>query len=157
MRQDRLPSRPTDVRVVAADVRFFDERLRTPLVISTGRIEAVTRARVELVVETAQGRRASGAGEMILSDLWGFPSQRVSHADRDRAMRLLTDRFAQAAVAYAEPAHPITLFQSLHETLDPLCRRVSAELQLADTMPLLGALVCASPTSAPKSGIVSAS
>src|SRR3990172_8557757 len=123
MRQDRLPSRPTDVRVVAADVRFFDERLRTPLVISTGRIDAVTRARVELVVETAQGRRASGAGEMILSALLGFPSQRVSHADRDRAMRVLTDRFAQAAVAYAEPAHPITLFQNLHETLDPLCRR----------------------------------
>jgi L-alanine-DL-glutamate epimerase-like enolase superfamily enzyme len=134
----------TDVRVKEARVSFFDERLRTPLVLATGPIEAVTRARVDVVVECRDGRLGRGAGEMLLSDAWGFPSAVVGHEARDAAMRAVTERFARALLDHVEPDHPIGLFEDVVAGLDDLRARVCAEQGLPEVMPRLGALVCAS-------------
>lgn len=133
----------TDIRVKEARVSFFDERLRTPLVLATGAISEVTRARVELTVETRDGRVGRGAGEMILGDAWGFPSAVVGHADRDAVMRRVTERFAAGLLHHEAPDHPIGLFEDAANGLDTLRREASAEAGLPEVLPLLGALVCA--------------
>jgi L-alanine-DL-glutamate epimerase-like enolase superfamily enzyme len=134
----------TDIRVCEASVAFLEERLRTPLVLASGTIEKVTRARVEVDVEARDGRRSRGAGEMLLSDAWGFPSAILSHEARDGVMRRVTEGFASRMVDHSEYDHPIGLFEDVVSSLDTLRIEASTRAKLAETLPRLGALVCAS-------------
>jgi L-alanine-DL-glutamate epimerase-like enolase superfamily enzyme len=134
----------TDIRIKEARVSYEEDRLRTPLVLATGPIREVTRARVDLVAETRDGRVARGVGEMCLSDAWGFPSTTISHEARDAVMRRLTEQFAAAVVRHTEPDHPIGLFEDVLKDLDGMRKSLSREAGLPEEMPRLGALVCAS-------------
>jgi len=138
----------TDIKVVEVEPRITEEFLRTPLKFAFAVVDRVSRLVVKVTVENRTGDRATGHGDILLSDLWGFPSRVVEHPERDAAMREVGTRYARAVVEYGQHAHPLDYYFDLHETLDLIRAEVCKEMALAEHMPMLGALVCASPTDA---------
>ncbi len=138
----------SDIRVREIEVTFADETLRTPLKFGTGLVHAVTSMTARLVAENGAGQVAEGYGNILLSDVWGFPSAVLSHEERDAAMREVGKRFAARVAEGTEAGHPIDLFLSAKQDLGAISEDVCDKLELVESMPILGALVCASPVDA---------
>ena len=99
-------------------------------------------------VENGRGDVAEGWGAIFLMDMWGWPTPKVAHPDREEAMRRLNQEFCQAAAQYQGYAHPIDIFQALESDLAAMSKRVCAEMNLAEQMPFLAALISAAPVDA---------
>ncbi len=138
----------TDIKLVDIEPIFEDEQFRTPLKFGTGIIEAITSLTVRATVENRAGETAEGLGNILLSDIWGYPSAEMSHENRDAAMREVGRRFCALLMENARFGHPLDLYLELKPELGRLAREVSEEMNAATPMPLLGALVCASPADA---------
>jgi len=138
----------SDIRLLAIEPIFTQEQFRVPLKFGTGVITTITSMTVRATVENGRGATAEGYGNILLSDIWGFPSATLSHEVRDEAMRLVGRRFCELLLSTTRPAHPIDLYMEAKSQLPSLAAAVDAELGLADPMPLLAALVCASPADA---------
>ncbi len=138
----------TDIKLVAIEPTFEDLKLRTPLKFGTGVVYATTSLTVRVTVEKRSGERAEGLGNILLSVIWGYPSANVSFEDRDEAMREVSVRFCRLMLDNADYGHPLDLYLEAKEELAGLAAEVDEDLGMADPMPLLGALVCASPTDA---------
>ena len=138
----------SDIRLVDLEPIFTDEEFRVPLKFGTGVIRAITSLTVRATVENRRGETAEGLGNILLSDIWGYPSAEMSHEDRDEAMRRVAVRFCELLMDNARFGHPIDLYMEVKPELKRLAEEVGAELQVATPMPVLGALVCASPADA---------
>lgn len=138
----------TDIKLLEIEPIFTDAVLRTPLKFGSGVVSAITNMVCRVVVETRLGKRGEGLGNILLSDLWGFPSQLVDHPQRDAAMRRVAERFCQFMLENARYGHPMELYLEAKPHLHEIAAAVDAELGLAEPMPILGALVCASPVDA---------
>lgn len=139
--------KPTDIRILSAEVRFSVERFRTPLKLSSGAIEGVTYARVALQVVDRQGRTAVGRGGGFLSDLWAFPSARVTHEQKDAALRALTHRLGERATT-SEFADPFEHLARLHAALPAELAQANADLGWPEPLPRLAAAMCLAPLDA---------
>jgi len=138
----------SDIRVISIEPFFSDEVARVPLKFGAVVMDRVTYCQVRATIENRRGERATGFGAIFLADFWGFPSKVVPHPQRDRAMREVVQRFAQIVEGYPGYAHPLDIFLETEEELRQVNAQVCAELGLAEEMPFLGALVCASPIDA---------
>jgi len=138
----------SDIRLVDIEPIFTDEEFRVPLKFGTGVIRAITSLTVRATVENRRGETAEGLGNILLSDIWGYPSAEMSHEDRDEAMRRVAARFCELLMENARFGHPIDLYMEVKPELKRLAEEVGEELQVATPMPVLGALVCASPADA---------
>ncbi len=138
----------TDIRLVDIEPIFEDEEFRTPLKFGTGVIRAITSLTIKATVENRAGDTAEGLGNILLSDIWGYPSAVMSHEDRDEAMREIAKRFCALLMDNARFGHPLDLYLDAKPELSRLAREVSEEMNAATPMPLLGALVSASPVDA---------
>lgn len=138
----------SDVRLVEIEASFTDEEFRVPLKFGTGVIRSITAMTVRAVVESRNGRRGQGYGNILLSDLWAYPSADLSHETRDRAMRTLGERFCAYMLETAAFGHPLDLFMEAKPALAQLAAEVGRDLGLKEAVPSLAALVCASPTDA---------
>jgi L-alanine-DL-glutamate epimerase-like enolase superfamily enzyme len=138
----------SDIKLLEIEPTFTDAVLRTPLKFGSGIVAAVTSMTCRALVETRDGRRAEGLGHILLSDLWGFPSQVVGHEQRDAAMRRVAEGFCRFMLDNARYGHPMDLYLEAKPHLKDIAASVDAELSLAEGMPILGALVCASPVDA---------
>src|ERR1019366_10724536 len=86
-----------------------------PLVLSKGIINAVTQADAVVRVRV-NGRETEGRGCIYLSDLWAWPDLRLSHENRDVAMRGYCERLAhRLPQLLAEASHPLSLGLRLPE------------------------------------------
>lgn len=140
-------ARPTDIRPVAVELYFLPIAARMPLKFGPEVTTEVTCARVKMTVEDAQGRRAEGWGETPLSVQWVWPST-IGYEERHQALRKLCVRIASAWCETGLPAgHPIEVgHHFLEHALPSLSQRFNAEERNgAEPLPLLGALVAASP------------
>ena len=138
----------TDIKLVDIEPVFEDEEFRTPLKFGTGVIRAITSLTIRATVENRRGETAEGLGNILLSDIWGYPSEVMSHEERDEAMRQAAVRFCELLLESAEYGHPIDLYMAVKPELAWLAGEVGGDLQAKTPMPLLGALVCASPADA---------
>ena len=138
----------TDMRVLEVEPTFAEERLRTPLKFGTGIVSATTSMTVRLKAENGAGKVAEGHGNILLSDVWGFPSAVLTHEERDAAMREVGRRFCRRVAEAGEAGHPLDLFLTAKEDLAGIAEDVCEEQGLVEPMPILGALVCASPVDA---------
>ncbi len=138
----------TDIRLVNIEPTFEDEEFRTPLKFGTGVIRAITSLTVKATVENRAGNCAEGLGNILLSDIWGYPSAEMSHEDRDRAMREVAERFCALLLGNSRFGHPLDLYLDAKPELKRIADEVSHDLGAATPMPLLGALVSASPCDA---------
>ena len=138
----------SDVKVLEVEPQFKEERFRVPLMFGTGVIRTITSFTVRVKVERRGGGTADGWGNILLSDLWGFPSAALSHEERDRAMREVGLAYARMVEGTRRYAHPMDLYMETKSEIQPMADEVSERMHLKERMPLLGALVCASPVDA---------
>lgn len=143
-----MSGKDTDIRVLEVEPFFSEERAREPLKFGAVVMAEVTYCQVRARVENRRGRVADGWGAIFLADFWAFPTPRVEHAVRDQAMRRVTERFCRRAAEHNEFAHPIDIFLALEDDLRAIAAEVSREMALAEPLPFLAALVCASPVDA---------
>jgi L-alanine-DL-glutamate epimerase-like enolase superfamily enzyme len=137
--------KPQDVRV--REVELATERVayRTPLKfggVPTTHAAVVT-ARVR--VEAADGRSAWGSGAMPLGNVWSFPSKKVPADRTAHCMEVLVGRIARRLPELDDCAHPVELGHRWEPEWVRLAAEVTRELGLADPIPVLCTLVCASP------------
>lgn len=137
----------TDVMVKELELRFVPEKARVPLKFGGVVMEEAVMCYARAAVETRGGKSAEGWGGIFLADFWAFPSKLVPHEERGRGMKLLAQRIA-AKAASEQFGHPVELFYEWEPELEGLANEVSGELDFAETMPLLAALVCACPVDA---------
>lgn len=138
----------SDLRVVDIETWFEDVEARTPLKFGAQVVPRCTFFRCKATVENRRGERAEGWGGIFIMDFWAFPSPRVSHEKRVLAMRQVSERYCELVVSSRNWGHPIDLFLAHEEGLKEINRDVCQQLRLAEEMPFLGALVCASPVDA---------
>ncbi|MFP3903573.1 MAG: hypothetical protein ACLFWB_04935 [Armatimonadota bacterium] len=138
----------TDIKLVEIQPTIDEITLRTPLKFGTGVVNYASSLTIEATVENTMGQTATGLGHILLSVVWGYPSRKVSFEERDEAMREVGRRFAALMLENARYAHPMALYLEAKPELQTLADDISEEMDLADPMPLLGALVCAAPTDA---------
>lgn len=138
----------TDIKLVEVEPIYSDATFRVPLKFGSGVVSSITDLVVRVTVETRSGKRGEGLGNILLSDLWGFPSQVVAHEQRDAAMRQVAESFCRFMLDNARFGHPMELYLEAKPHLHEIAAIVDRELGLAEPMPILGALVCASPLDA---------
>jgi L-alanine-DL-glutamate epimerase-like enolase superfamily enzyme len=141
-----LVARETDITVRAVEFEFEDVPLRAPLKFGTGVITDLTYARATVRVENGRGKVASGRGSILLSDLWAYPTEEMSHAERDAAMRSVCGRVAQLYLNAT--GHPIDVVMERKPAFGRIGKEVSTGNRLPSPVPLLAVMVCASPVDA---------
>ncbi len=139
----------TNIRIISLKASFRPAVFRSPLKFGSGEVRQQSLATVEAEVETVSGKRGRGIGQILLSDLWAWPGQILTHDQRDAAMRdLVHAACAVLAEAGRTPQHPIDLYASAKSALMALGDRITAERKLAEPVNALTVLLCAAPADA---------
>jgi L-alanine-DL-glutamate epimerase-like enolase superfamily enzyme len=135
----------TDIRI--RDVRFSyeDFRYRTPIKFGGVALDRVTVLNVEADVETLAGKSAHGFGSMPLGNVWAYPSRVMSYTQTLEAMKAVTDRVAAVYIGYSGAGHPIDITWTIEHEYLKEAEAVGTRLNVADAIPKLASLVCASP------------
>jgi L-alanine-DL-glutamate epimerase-like enolase superfamily enzyme len=134
-------ARSTDIRVREVEVSTERVAYRTPLKFGGVPTTHATLLTARVRVETRPGQSAWGTGAMPLGNVWSFPSKKVPAAETARAMEDLAGRLAPAFRSFDLTAHPVEIGHAFEAELF----RRAGEIQLAEPMPRLSALVVASP------------
>ena len=135
----------TDIRLESVHHSYEDYIYRTPIKFGGVALDRVTLLNVACQVRTRAGKVGRGIGSMPLSNVWAFPSRILPYEVTLQALRKLSDRLAQLYGGCADYGHPIDLTWTLEQEFAPTAATVSQELHLAEPIPILAALVCASP------------
>jgi len=139
---------PRDARIVRADVSFQPVPFRAPLKFGGRTVTQTDLINVEVELEGRDGTRAIGHGSMPLGNVWAWPSQVTEPPAAEKAMKLLAERTAVAAVDLKEFGHPIDLMLALIEQYEQIAAGVIAELNMPEAIPVLAQLVANSPLDA---------
>jgi L-alanine-DL-glutamate epimerase-like enolase superfamily enzyme len=134
----------TDIRIDDLSFSYEDFRYRTPIKFGGIAVDRVTVLNVEIDVSTRAGKQARGFGSMPLGNVWAFPSRLLNYDQTVGAMKALSERIAALTATYKEFGHPIDLTWALEPEYVRTAQSVSAELKLAEPIPILCTLVCAS-------------
>jgi len=139
-------TKSTDIRI--ANVSIDTERIayRTAMKFGGRVVHEVTLFHVNVEVETRDGKRGAGLGSMPMGNAWGWPSPVLSGDQTLDAMVELSRVFSEAAGACNEWGHPLELTTLLSAEHDAAAKQVTQSL--AEPMPQLAQLVCASPIEA---------
>ena len=138
----------SDIRVIEVETQFTPTKARTPLKFGHVIVDSTVLFECRVTVENGTGRRAVGRGAILLSDAWAFPSDKVDHTVRESAMITLSRRCADLLSQFRGSGHPIDIFRELEPGFDDLAASLSRELALAEPLPRMATLVCASPLDA---------
>lgn len=138
----------SDIRILSANPYIKEAVARTPLKFGAVVVERCPFCEVKVEVENREGNIAQGYGGIFLMDLWAFPDPLVSHDKKNEAMREVTRRFCRRVIKYNQFSHPIDIFWNLRQELETTAEEVSKQRRLEKKLPLLAALVCASPVDA---------
>ena len=137
-------AKATDVRVREVEPSTERVAYRTPLKFGGVPSTHATLSTVRIRVETRDGRSAWGIGSMPFGNVWSFPSKKVAAADTARAMEVLSGKIVARIATFDDVAHPVELAHRAEPEWVRLAGEVTRELQLAEPMPALAALVVAS-------------
>jgi len=142
----RRKAQPAEVRVTHAAVVGERFPYRVPLRFGTGVITDIEQVTTHIHLESpASGKRAEGIGQILLSELWAFPSKVVERSLREKAMRHVVEQAVSWLAAEKPAGHPFEIGWVLKKQTVELCREATKRLALAEPMPLLAGLVCISP------------
>jgi L-alanine-DL-glutamate epimerase-like enolase superfamily enzyme len=141
-------SKLTDIAL--QEVHFSTERIdyRAPIKFGGRVVSDVVLANVSVVVETRAGRRGHGFGSMPLGNAWAWPSAKIDTTQSLAAMFSLAERLAREAQGLPVSGHPLEISHALSETHAASAVAVTSAAALAEPMPRLAQLVCASPLDA---------
>lgn len=138
----------SDIKVLRVECDFCEETFRVPLAFGAGVIRTITSLTVKAEVKNREGKYAFGLGNVLLSDVWGFPTTRIPHETKDAALREVARRYARLVEGYGEYAHPIDIYMDTAPGLEAIARSVERELGLPERIPVLGAKLCLAPVDA---------
>ncbi len=129
------------------DVRFECEDFlyRSPIKFGGVALDRVSILNVEIDVELANGEVARGLGSMPLGNVWAYPSKAMGYADTLAAMKAVVERVAKVYRECPIDAHPIDITWSIEHDYLAEAAKVGRSLGVADPIPILATLVCASP------------
>jgi L-alanine-DL-glutamate epimerase-like enolase superfamily enzyme len=123
---------------------FLPIQSRMPIKFGHQVLTHVTCARAKITVSDRRGRVAEGWGETPLAVEWGWPS-RLSYEVRCRAMCRFCERLAAAWAEFDRSGQPLEIGHDFAEHVLPgLLAKHNRESDLAEPMPRLAALICAS-------------
>lgn len=129
----------TDVKITG--VRLYLPRIpmRVPIKFGNQVMADITCARVQIFVESREGRKAEGWSESVLSPGWSWPG---TDPDRGKRMEDFCVRIAKAYGKFSDCGHPIELsVKFTAEKLEAL--RKEANKGFSIELPHLAALNCA--------------
>src|SRR5690242_7271584 len=138
----------SDIRVIEVETQFTPTKARTPLKFGHVIVDSTVLFECRVTVENGTGRRAVGRGAILLSDAWAFPSDKVEHSVREAAIDRLSRRYADIVSQFHGTGHPMYILRELEPGFDDLAASRCRELALAEPLPRMATLVCASPLDA---------
>jgi L-alanine-DL-glutamate epimerase-like enolase superfamily enzyme len=138
----------THIKILEIDSTFEPLRFRTPLKFGTGLITKITLMTVRARTQNRGGKVADGWGAILLSDLWAWPGEKLTHSERDLAMRQLGQQCCSLLAETKQYAHPIDIYLERKSDLLSLGKNVTQELHLAEPINDLTVLMCAAPVDA---------
>src|SRR5262249_44904702 len=140
----RLPMQ-SHIRIKDVHLSHEDFLYRTPIKFGGVAVDRVTIANVDMDVETRAGTVARGFGSMPIGNVWAYPSRSMTYDQTLAAMRAVTERVATVYARYREFGHPIDITYALEHQYLKEADDVGKRLGVADPIPVLATLVCASP------------
>jgi L-alanine-DL-glutamate epimerase-like enolase superfamily enzyme len=132
------------VQVKEVTFGYEDYLYRTPIKFGGVALDRVTLLNVNCTVGSDL-KVARGFGSMPLGNVWSFPSRVLAYDETLAAMKALAERIARIMADYREAGHPIDINHDLEPAYLRAAADVSRERDLAEPIPVLCALVCASP------------
>jgi L-alanine-DL-glutamate epimerase-like enolase superfamily enzyme len=133
-------TKPTDVRVTAAEVFFIPVTMRVPLKFGPETVTSVVCLRVRVTVAGKDGKTAQGWGETPLSVSWVWPST-LSVAVRAQRMQDFSTLLAERLVATGLSGHPMEIGHDFMQGALALTLKEANQAAGGDEMPYLGSLV----------------
>lgn len=133
-------TKPTDVRVTAAEVFFIPVTMRVPLKFGPETVTNVVCLRVRVTVADKDGKTAQGWGETPLSVSWVWPST-LSVAVRAQRMQDFSTLLAERLVATGLSGHPMEIGHDFMQGVLALTLKEANQAAGGDEMPYLGSLV----------------
>jgi L-alanine-DL-glutamate epimerase-like enolase superfamily enzyme len=129
------------------DVRFgyADYLYRTSIKFGGVAVDRVTLLNVHADVETRAGKVARGFGSMPLGNVWAYPSRTMTYQQTLDAMKAVAERVAAVYGGHNEYGHPIDITWAIEHAYVEAAEDVGRRLNVADPIPVLATLVCASP------------
>ena len=135
----------TDIRIVDATFEYEDFRYRTPIKFGGVALDKVTVLNAKVTVEMRSGKTATGFGSMPLGNIWAFPSKALGYEQTLSIMKELATDFWETVQECTEFGHPIELGHLLEPRFLEHLGPVQKEMNLGEPIPVLAALVAASP------------
>ncbi|HEX3149359.1 MAG TPA: enolase C-terminal domain-like protein [Gemmataceae bacterium] len=135
----------SDIHIKDVRFEYEDFRYRTPIKFGGVALDRVTVLNVNVDVETKGGKSARGFGSMPLGNVWAYPSRNMAYTQTLDAMKTVTDRVADVYRGYREAGHPIDITWTLEHEYLKQAGTAGEYVQVADPIPALATLVCASP------------
>jgi L-alanine-DL-glutamate epimerase-like enolase superfamily enzyme len=136
--------KPTNIRIEDVAFSYEDFHYRTPIKFGGVALDRATLLNVNVTVRTAAGKTARGFGSMPMGNVWSFPSKTLTYEQTLNAMKAVVERVAKILRGCTESGHPIDLTWALEHEFVKAAAEVDAEHKLADRIPILCTLVCAS-------------
>lgn len=140
--------RPTDIRLCAARSRQCRIAYRAPMKFGGRVVTDVTLVDVEVDVQTRDGRLATGRGSMPMGNVWAWPSAKLDAGQTLAAMLDCVERLVAQVNRFVEFGHPLELTHALSSDHAAIAKETERALSLAQPIPRLAQLVCASPLEA---------
>ncbi len=135
----------TDIHIDDVSFSYEDHQYRTPIKFGGTALDRVTMLNVEVAVRTRGGKSARGFGSMPMGNVWSFPSKVLTYDQTLGAMKAVVARVADITRSSKEVGHPIDITWVLEHAYLRAAGEVFAQLKLAEPIPTLCTLVCASP------------
>jgi L-alanine-DL-glutamate epimerase-like enolase superfamily enzyme len=137
--------KPTDVRIADAAFEYADFQYRTPIKFGGVALDKATVLTARVTLEDRGGKRAVGLGSMPLSNVWAFPSRVLTYDQTLGAMKSLVEAFRDTTAAHPSYGHPVELGHDLEPKFLAHLEPTRTKLGLTEPIPVLAALVAASP------------
>lgn len=135
----------TDIHIEDVSYSYEDHHYRTPIKFGGTALDRVTMLNVEVAVRTRGGKSARGFGSMPMGNVWSFPSKVLTYEQTLGAMKAVVARVADITRSSKEVGHPIDITWVLEHAYIRAASEASTQLKLAEPIPTLCTLVCASP------------
>ncbi|MEZ6124291.1 MAG: hypothetical protein R3C49_14110 [Planctomycetaceae bacterium] len=127
----------TDIRILDVEISFESVSFRAPLKFGGRIIDHTYLINAVAQVETRNGLQARGFGSMPVGNVWAWPSDTVSQADTESAMKAYAMKFGELFGSYPEYAHPTEIQFNVGAEFHHQARKVSEKLGLAEPLPNL--------------------
>lgn len=135
----------TTLRVESVTWRTEEYRYRSPIKFGGVAVDRATLLHAAVTMTGSNGARATGFGSMPLGNVWAFPSRVLDYKQTLEALEWIGNRVGKAWNAITGDGHPMDLGWAMEKRMAGFAEEATRELGLADPVPVLAALVAASP------------